>query len=196
MSGVVWWLALLYFLAIAAELGPVFFGPVLVAEALHLDAVHVGFIIGAIGLAGVAGMLLNGAHSDRKQERIAHAAWPMVLMAIGFVVTAVAREGVMVIAGLAIISFAVNAFLPVFWCVPSTLLSGPAAAGGIALINSIGNLGGFVAPNIVGWGKSVTGNYVGSMMVLGVFAIVAAAMMLGVRRARALVAPNFEVAST
>jgi MFS transporter, ACS family, tartrate transporter len=193
-SGVVWWLAVLYFLAIAAELGPVFFGPVLVADALHVDAVHVGFIIGAIGLAGVAGMLLNGAHSDRKRERIAHAAWPMVLMAIGFVVTAMSRQGAAVIAGLAIISFAVNAFLPVFWCVPSALLSGTAAAGGIALINSIGNLGGVAAPNIVGWGKTVTGNYVGSMMVLGVFAVVAAAMMLGVRRAPALIAEGSRAA--
>ena len=194
ISGIVWWLAVLYFLAIAAELGPVFFGPVLIAEALHLDAVHVGFIIGAIGLAGVAGMLLNGAHSDRKQERIAHAAWPLVLMATGFVVTAMSRQGPMVIAGLVIISFGVNAFLPVFWCVPSGLLSGTAAAGGIALINSIGNLGGFAAPNIVGWGKTATGNYVGSMMVLGVFAVVAAAMMFGVRRARALTAVASETA--
>jgi ACS family tartrate transporter-like MFS transporter len=185
-SGVVWWLAVLYFLAIAAELGPVFFGPVLLSEALHLGSLQVGYIIGAIGLAGVGGMLLNGAHSDRSQERVMHASLPMGLMAVGFVVTGLAHSGAMLIAGLALISFAVNAFLPVFWCVPSALLSGSAAAGGIALINSVGNLGGFAAPNIVGWGRATTGNYVGSMLVLGVFAIVAAAMMFAVRHSPAL----------
>ena len=77
-----------------------------------------------------------------------------------------------------------NAFLPVFWCVPSTMLSGTAAAGGIAVINSIGNLGGFAAPNDRRLGKVVTGNYVGSMLVLGGFAIVAAAMMFGIADGR------------
>jgi ACS family tartrate transporter-like MFS transporter len=185
-SGVVWWLAILYFLAIAAELGPVFFGPVLLAEALHVSSLTVGYIIGAIGLAGVAGMLLNGRRSDRSQERVLHASIPLFLMAVGFVATALAHDATMLIAGLALISFAVNAFLPVFWCVPSALLSGTAAAGGIALINSIGNLGGFAAPNIVGWGKTITGNYTGSMLILGAFAIVAGLMMLAVRNSPAL----------
>jgi MFS family permease len=186
LSGVVWWLAILYFLAIAAELGPVFFGPALVADALHLDAVHVGFVIGTIGLAGVAGMLLSGAHSDRNEERVFHAAIPMLLMAAGFAMTAMLHRGELVVAGLALISFSINAFLPVFWCMPSALLSGAGAAGGIALINSIGNLGGFAAPNIVGWGKSMTGTYVGSMLTLGLFALVAAGMLLAIRRSPAL----------
>jgi len=181
ISGVVWWLAMLYFLAIAAELGPVFFGPVLLADALHVNSLTVGYIMGAIGVAGVAGMLLNGANSDRTNERIAHSAVPMFVMAIGFAITARASSAPTLIAGLALISFAVNAFLPVFWCVPGTLLSGPAAAGGIALINSIGNLGGFVAPNIVGYGKTISGNYSGSMWILGGFAVVAGLMTLALR---------------
>ena len=56
------------------------------------------------------------------------------------------------------------------------------AAGGIALINSIGNLGGFVAPSILGWGKTVTNSYVGSMLILSIFALVAALMMFAMRR--------------
>jgi ACS family tartrate transporter-like MFS transporter len=183
-SGVVWWLALLYFLAIAAELGPVFFGPVLLADTLHVSSLVVGYIMGATGIAGVAGMLLNGSHSDRSGERIMHSAIPMFVMAVGFAITAQASNATMLIAGLSLISFAVNAFLPVFWCVPAALLSGPAAAGGIALINSIGNLGGFVAPNIVGYGKTLSGNYSGSMWILGGFAVVAGLMMLPVKHAR------------
>src|SRR5436305_7481947 len=108
----VWWLAVLYFLAIAAELGPVFFGPVLLAEALHVSSLAVGYIVGAIGLAGVVGMLLNGAHSDNTGERVMHAAVPMFAMALGFLITARASSPTMVIAGLAVISLSVNAFLP------------------------------------------------------------------------------------
>lgn len=181
-SGVVWWLAVLYLLAIAAELGPVFFGPALVAEALHLGSMGVGWVIGAIGLAGVVGMLLSGAHSDRSGERIAHAAIPMMLMAVGFVVTAMSHQGAMVVVGLVLVSIGVNAFLPVFWTVPSTLLSGSAAAGGIALINSIGNLGGFFAPNILGFGKVATGSYTNGLVTLGCLALMAGLMMIPVRR--------------
>lgn len=184
VSGVVWWLAVLYFLAIAAELGPVFFGPALLADALHINNLTVGYIMGATGIAGVAGMLLNGAHSDRTNERVLHAAVPMFVMAVGFATTALATNATMLIGGLSLISFAVNAFLPVFWCVPAALLSGPAAAGGIALINSIGNLGGFVAPNIVGYGKTLSGGYSGSMWILGGFAVVAGLMTLPLGRAR------------
>ena len=181
-SGVVWWLALLYFLAIAGTLGPVFFGPVLLSEALHISSLEVGYLIGVIGLAGVAGMLINGAHSDYSKERIAHATIPMLLMAVGIVVTALSHSALTLIGGLALISFSAYSFLPVFWCVPSTLLSGTAAAGGIALINSIGNLGGFVAPSILGWGKTMTNSYVGSMFILSIFALVAALMMFAMRR--------------
>jgi MFS transporter, ACS family, tartrate transporter len=185
-SGIVWWLAITYFLSIAGLLGPLFFGPVLLSEALHISTLKVGYLMGVISLAGVAGMLVNGAHSDRSKERILHAATPMLLMMVGFIVTALSHNAVTLIGGLALISFSANAIVPVFWCVPSTLLSGTAAAGGIALINSIGNLGGFAAPSIIGWGKALTGNYVGSMLVLAAFAIAAGLMMLSIRNAPAL----------
>ena len=184
-SGIVWWLSLLYFLALAAYLGTIFFGPVLLADTLHVSSLTVGYIMGAIGMAGVAGMLLNGANSDRTNERIVHSAAPMFLMAVGFAITARASSATMLIVGLALISFSLNAFLPVFWCVPAALLSGPAAAGGIALINSIGNLGGFVAPNIVGYGKTISGDYSGSLWILGGFAVVAGLMVLPLRRTTA-----------
>ncbi|HEX3868679.1 MAG TPA: MFS transporter, partial [Gemmatimonadaceae bacterium] len=183
-SGVVWWLAIAYFFAIAAELGPIFFGPSLVAEALHADALTVGLVMGGIGLAGVAGMLINGALSDRRGERIIHSAIPMLMMAAGFALTAFVREGLWTPIGLAVISFSVNAFLPVFWCVPSAILAGVGAAGGIALINSIGNLGGFFAPNIVGAGRQTSGSFAGPFIELGAMALAAGLMMLPMRRTR------------
>ncbi|MEP6494425.1 MAG: MFS transporter [bacterium] len=190
LSGMVWWLAILYLLVIAAELGPVFFGPILVADALHVGSMGVGLVMGAIGMAGVVSMLVNGAHSDRGGERIAHATIPMLLMAAGFAVSAFSHQGVLVILGLAMVSFGVNAFLPVFWCLPSAMLSGRAAAGGIALINSIGNLGGFFAPNILGLGKAASGSYANGLLTLGVLALVAALMLIPIRRAPALVSAS------
>ena len=180
-SGMVWWLAVLYLLVIAAELGPIFFGPTLVADALHIGSLGVGLVMGAIGVAGVASMLLNGAHSDRSGERIAHSIIPLVLMAGGFVITAASSQGPMVVLGLMLVSFGVNAFLPVFWCLPSAMLSGAAAAGGIALINSIGNLGGFFAPNILGFGKVATGSYANGLLTLGALSLAAAVMIVVVR---------------
>jgi len=182
-SGIVWWFSLLYFLALAAYLGTIFFGPVLLADTLHVSNLTVGYIMGAIGLAGVVGMLLNGANSDRTNERIVHSAAPMFSMAVGFAIAARATGPVLLVLGLSLISFSLNAFLPVFWCVPAAVLSGPAAAGGIALINSIGNLGGFVAPNIVGYGKTISGNYSGSMWILAGFAVLAGLMVLLLGRA-------------
>jgi len=188
-SGIVWWLAFTYFLSIAGLLGPLFFGPILLSETLHVSTLKVGYWMGLISLAGVAGMLINGAHSDRSKDRILHTVTPMVLMMIGFVVTALSHNAVTLIGGLALVSFSANAVIPVFWCVPPALLSGTAAAGGIALINSVGNLGGFAAPSIIGFGRTLTGNYVGSMLVLAAFAIVAASMMLTIRKLRALAQP-------
>ena len=111
-GGIVWWLAVLIprdrrgvgsrVLRTGADFGDV-----------ASRAVNVGYIIGAIGLAGVAGMLLNGAtpigsESGSRMRR------GRCVMAAGFIVTAMSRQGPMVIAGLVIISFGVNAFLPVF----------------------------------------------------------------------------------
>ena len=112
-----------------------------------------------------------------------------LIFAIGVALGLTANDGVAALAsvvGFAVIAFAANAFLPVFWCLPAALLSGTAAAGGIALINSIGNLGGFFSPNLIGMAKSMTGSYAGSLWMLGAFAIVAALMVLPIARTPAL----------
>lgn len=181
-KGAVWGLAVIYFLAIAAELGPVFFGPVLVRDALHLGNSGVGLVMGGLGVLGVIAMLLNGAHSDGSGERVMHAVLPMGLVAVGFVVSAAIRQPAFMIVGLALIAVGINAFLPVFWCVPTALLEGTAAAGGIALINSIGNLGGFVAPALLGSGKESSGSYAGGLVVLAAFALASGLLILRFRR--------------
>jgi nitrate/nitrite transporter NarK len=75
-----------------------------------------------------------------------------------------------------------NAFLPVFWCVPTALLRGAAAAGGIAVINSIGNLGGFFAPSLLGALKDRTGAFTSGLLILSGVAVGSAILMLPFRR--------------
>jgi ACS family tartrate transporter-like MFS transporter len=79
------------------------------------------------------------------------------------------------------VSIAINAFLPAFWCVPSAMFTGTAAAAAIALINSIGNLGGYLGPTLLGKAKDATGSYSAGLWILGGLALAAAAMMMILR---------------
>ena len=85
------------------------------------------------------------------------------------------------IAGLFTVSVAISAFLPSFWCVPSAMFTGTAAAAAIALINSIGNLGGYLGPVLLGNAKDSTGSYAPGMFVLGALALTSAAMLIPLR---------------
>jgi ACS family tartrate transporter-like MFS transporter len=185
-SPTVWWLAILYFLTLSAYLGVIFFGPTFVAEATGMSNGRIGIVMGGVGLAGAIGTLVNSVLSDAKEERITHSIVAILIMMCGFIAGTMAHNGTMVVVGLALVSLGFNAFLPVFWCIPSTILTGTAAAGGIALINSIGNLGGFVAPNIVGVAKQTSGGYTGAFITLGTMSFVAALMTLALRRHSAI----------
>jgi ACS family tartrate transporter-like MFS transporter len=181
-SGVTWWLALLYLFALSCGLGPVFFGPILVREALGLGDAGVGLVMGAIGLAGVAGMLANGWHSDRTSERFVHSAVPLVVVAAGFAMIALGGGPAWTIGGLFAVAIAISAFTPAFWCVPSAMFTGSAAAGAIALINSVGNLGGYLGPTLLGKARDATGSYATGMLILCGLALAAAAMTMLLRR--------------
>jgi ACS family tartrate transporter-like MFS transporter len=181
LSGVTWWLAVLYLFALSAELGPIFFGPILVRDALSLGDAGAGLVMGAIGIAGVAGMLANGSHSDRTGERFVHSAAALVAVAAGFGMTAIGGP-VWTIAGLITVAIAINAFLPAFWCIPSAMFTGTAAAAAIALINSIGNLGGYLGPTLLGRAKDSTGSYAAGMLILGGLSLAAAAMTMLMQR--------------
>ena len=142
----------------------------------------VGWIMGGVGLVGVLAMVVNGGRSDRTGERALHALISMLLVALGFIVVAGTTGSPLIIVGLAMIACGINAFLPAFWCLPLERLSGTAAAGGIAVINWIGNLGGFVAPALLGSGKAATGSTTGGLLILGALALGSAVLLLPFRR--------------
>ena len=129
-------------------------------------------------IVGLIGMILVGRHSDRTLERRYHSALPCLACAIGLIGIGVFAETPLLSFAAVIIAVAGPlASLAVFWQIPPMLLAGTAAAGGIALINSIGNLSGWAGPTIVGWleditGKTATGLYaVAGLEILGAIVI-------------------------
>jgi Sugar phosphate permease len=127
---------------------------------------NAGFSILATGflsmipyIAAVVALLWWGRRSDRKNERFFHMMAPLVFAIAGLCTTAFSSTQVLQITGLTMASAGLFALLPVFWSLPPQFLVGAAAAGGIAVINSIGNLGGFFGPSAMGYIKDLTGSF-------------------------------------
>ncbi|SDS76610.1 Sugar phosphate permease [Microlunatus soli] len=131
-----------------------------------------GMITGIPYLVGVVAMVLWSRHSDAKNERVWHTAGAALLGAVTIPVALYLQSPFAVMVAVALTAIGIFAALPVFWPLPSVFLTGTAAAGGIALINSLGNLAGFVAPYVTGALTDATGSENAALWLVGV-------MMLG-----------------
>jgi ACS family tartrate transporter-like MFS transporter len=139
--------------------------------------------IGALPyLAAVFVMVLWGLSSDRRHERIWHVATASLLGAGGLIAAALLHGHVAVLVSLTVAVCGTYAALAVFWTLPPSFLGGTAAAGGIALINSISNLGGSAGPTIMGLAKQVTGSFAAGMGALALGMIIAAVMVVAIGR--------------
>ena len=166
-SPLVWLLCLIYFLLNVGGYGYEMWLPTIVKGFSGQSDAVVGFI-NAIPyfVAGVV-MLLYGQHSDRKVERRGHVAFAAFSAAVGFAIAALFGNPWIAMAGLIIAFAGLKSTLGPFWALSTAFLSGTAAAGGIALINSVGNLGGFFGPYLVGIIKDRTGSDVAALLLLG-----------------------------
>ena len=135
--------------------------------------------------AGIA-QYLWGRHSDNSGERVWHVALPAALSAFAFALSAALQSPALVLVALAIAAIGICSTLAPFWAMPPQFLSGKGAAAGIAAINAVGNLGGFIGPYAVGWALQETGNYSGGMMILAGFLLAAAALVLAMGRFKRL----------
>jgi MFS family permease len=146
----VWWLGLSYFLLVVALYGFALWLPQLVKAGGDFSNFEVGVITAIPYAVAAVGMVLVGRSSDRTGERHLHLALPALAGALGFV--AVTRSGTtgFLIAALSLAAFGVLGWLGPFWALPTAFLREQAAAGGIALINSMGAVGGFVRPYFLG----------------------------------------------
>jgi sugar phosphate permease len=166
---------LLYFCMVVNVYGLSFWVGEIVDNISGLSTVAKGFVTAIPYTVAIVGLVLISRRSDRTGERKRHVAAPLVIAAVAFAVSTFVSP-VAAVAALAVGLFFLLGAHPVFWTMPAALLSGTAAAAGIALINSIGNLGGFVGPYLVGLISDATGSTDGGLLVLAAILIAGAVL--------------------
>ncbi|MDE2367945.1 MAG: MFS transporter [Burkholderiales bacterium] len=162
----------------------------LIIRQYGFSAWQTGLLAGIPSVLAVVAMVLWARHSDRSEERTWHVVIPCVVACIGFVLAGMASTALFVILALLIVNIGVSAAKAPLWAMPSMFLSGAGAAAGIAMINSVGNLGGFVGPFVIGWLKSQTGGYTAGLYVVGATLAVSAAVTLWLSRQHQAGAPQ------
>ncbi len=173
-------LALVYFGAVATNYGTTFWLPQIV-KGFGLSNVMVGLVSAVPYVVGTVGMILWGRRSDSRMERKGHAAFALAVAAIGIGGSTLLADPTLKMVALSVGAFGVFAVLPVFWTFPTAFLSGAAAAAGIAVINSVGNLAGFFGPFVMGWLKDQTGDYSAGLWVIAGCAVMGMVIVLALK---------------
>jgi D-galactonate transporter len=175
----VWLLTVIYFCLVSANPTFGFWAPTIINGLGIKDAAVIGLLSAVPYIVSVIGILWVGRHSDRTLERRYHCALSCLAAAAGLTMIGVFEKSpILAFAALVLgISGVLSAFAP-FWQIPTMTLAGTAAAGSIALINSIGNLSGWIAPFAVGWLKDITGKTSTGLYVVAGLETVAAALIL------------------
>ncbi len=177
-------LSLAYFCYITNSVGLGTWLPKIVQRISGLSTTQTILISGIPWLAAVPVMLYMASHSDRTGERRWHAAVPLVVASAALALSVQAGGSLMLaVAAFSMATMALYSFPSPFWALPTLFLSGPAAAASIALINSVGNLGGFLGPYIVGYLTDRTGSYIAGIYYLMAAGLVGGVTVLSLRAA-------------
>jgi MFS family permease len=176
-----WICAGIFFCLVAGNATLVFWVPSIIYEMGVHDTFNIGLLSVIPSLAGTLAMILNSSHSDRTGERRLHCALAALLAATGLILTGLfVDNGVIAMITLTVAAVGVLGAMPIFWSFPSAFLSGTAAAGGIALINCLANLAGFVAPYAIGSLKVLTGSVASGLYFVAALEVTAAVVVLAV----------------
>ncbi len=170
-------IALIYFGAVAANYGFTFWIPQIV-KAFGLNNAQTGFVTAIPYVIGTIGMVYWGRRSDRLGERKGHMAIALIAAAVGLAASAVLSDPLAKMVLLSVAGFGIFAAISVFWTFPTAFLSGTAAASGIAVINSIGNLSGFAGPYVMGALRDYTGSFSSGLFVIAGAVVVALIIVL------------------
>lgn len=153
-------LTLIYFGAVAANYGVEGFLPSILKDWYKLTSTQAAMLTIVPSILVLIGQLGIGWSSDHFQERRFHAAIPVALGSLAFLVAPWTQGNLwMTMICFMVAAAGMKAYMPAFWALPNLFLTSVAAAGSIGLINSFGNLGGFVGPSILGWIKESTKSY-------------------------------------
>jgi D-galactonate transporter len=175
----IWLLIVIYFCLVSANPTLGFWGPTIISGLGVSSNAVVGLLSAVPYLLAVIGIVLVGRHSDSTLERRYHCALSCLAAAAGLILIGVFEAvPALAFASLVIgVTGVLSAFSP-FWQIPTTMLAGTAAAGGIAFINSVGNLSGWLGPFIVGWLKDLTGKTSSGLYVVAAMEVLAAVLIL------------------
>jgi len=177
-------LSLAYF-GTSAGLYTIGFWAPLIVSGLGFSVIHVGLLVAIPNLIAVIGMVLWSRHSDRTGERYWHAAIACLIAAVGMAMAAHAGpSAILAITGLSLTAFGVSAAKPPLWSLPTMFFAGTAAAASIGLINSLGTLGGFVGPIMIGANSGAGGHFSRGLTMVGGTLIVSAVTILMLRHGK------------
>jgi ACS family tartrate transporter-like MFS transporter len=178
-NGRVWYLALLYSGLMIGRYTMSFWTPQIIKSlSSAYSNTTVGLLVMIPSLVAAAAMVLISLSSDRRLERKFHAAIPVLGAALALALLGKTRSPMIAVALLSFVEIGLCSFLAPFWAMPSEFLSGSAVATGFALINSVGNLGGFVGPSTVGFMNQRTGSIYSGLMFVSVCMLVSFALLV------------------
>ncbi|WOS66397.1 MFS transporter [Sinorhizobium fredii] len=176
----VWLMCLIYFCFVLGQYGLNFWMPTLVKATGVTGNLNIGLISAIPYICTFVAMLALGRSSDRFRERRWHLVVPAVIAAGGFVAATTATSTTLAIVCLSLAAAGAISCAPLFWSLPTAFLAGTGAAAGIAWINSVGNLAGFLGPFLVGYLKDFTGNNSAGMYLLAAALVIGSLAVLAV----------------
>ncbi|GAA4739323.1 MFS transporter [Actinomycetospora chibensis] len=182
-SGRVWLLCGIYFTIALGIYLVSFWLPTIIKGSGVADPLTIGLLTAVPYVVAVIAMITWSAHGDRTGERRWHTTVPCLITGLGLVLTAVFLQSTALAVGaMVLVAAGVSTAQAAFWSIPSALLTGAGAAAGIALVNSIGNIGGAVATSLVGWLSDLTGSPASSLYTFGVVLVVGGVLVLALPR--------------
>jgi MFS transporter, ACS family, tartrate transporter len=188
----VWRFAAALFLIITSGYGFSFFLPQIVRGLSGGSDLVVGLLTATPFAAAAMAMILVAAHSDRTGERRTHVATCATIAASGLLISTLVPNAVLSLVALSIAAMGLYSYTPPFWSLPTALLRGQAAAAGVAFINSVGNLGGFVGPYLMGWLQDASGDFLTGLRVLAGAAILSGILVFTSGARRLAMTPKVE----
>ena len=177
----VWMLILPYFIAHVGAQASIYWIPTFIKRLTGLPSAKVALIAAIPGVVGIAGMLWNGWHSDKMGERRWHAAVPLICAALAYLMLANTHNLAAAMTLLVLGGGIVYSYYPVYWSMPTLLLSESAAAASFGLINSIGHAGGFFGPTAVGYLNDRTGKATAAFWLIGMCYLIAGGLLSRIR---------------
>ena len=177
----IWMLALVYFGLNTVSYGMSMWLPTVIKSLSGVSNFVIGVLSAIPYVAAAIAMVLVGLHSDRTGERRWHTAMPAFAGTAALVVAAYTHSVAPMVVLLSVTVLGVFSMMGPFWAMPTALLQGAAAAAGIAFINSVGNLGGFFGPYIIGLVRTSTGEFRGGLLLVAAALVVSGIVALGVR---------------